>query len=79
VTTGLDLKAVILLRTGRTQRDLVHVLGEMEGVLLVEPLQGPYDLVVHVVGAAQVQALERFPGVTAAEVCWLSSPAQGGC
>jgi hypothetical protein len=78
VTSDGDLRAVVLVRTARSRRDLVRVLGAMVGVLRVELLQGPYDLVIHAAGAAQVEAIERFPGVTAAEVCWLSR-AQGGC
>jgi hypothetical protein len=73
-----ELGAVVLVRTARSRRDLVRVLGEMEGVLRIEPLRGPYDLIIHAAGAAQVEAIERFPGVTTAEVCWLSR-AQGGC
>jgi hypothetical protein len=69
---------VVLARTTRNREDLVRAIAAMEGVSRVEHVQGPYDLVIHIAGPAQVEAIERFPGVTAAEVCWLSPRPQGG-
>jgi hypothetical protein len=70
---------MILARTTRNSEDLVRAIGAIEGVSRVEHVQGPYDLVIHIDGSAQVEAIERFPGVIAAEVCWLSPRAEGGC
>jgi hypothetical protein len=53
-------------------------LAGMEGVSRVERVQGPYDFVIHAAGPAQVEVIERLPGVTAADVCWLSPRSQGG-
>jgi hypothetical protein len=77
--TGSGIEAVILARTTRNNKDVVRAIGAIEGVSRVEHVQGPYDLVIHIAGPAQVEAIERFPGVIAAEVCWLSPRAQGGC
>jgi hypothetical protein len=44
----------------------------------VERVQGPYDFVIHATGSGQVEVIERLPGVTAADVCWLSPRSQGG-
>lgn len=57
---------------------MVRAIGAMEGVSRVECVRGPYDLVIHTAGSAQVEAIERFPGVVAAEVCWLSPGEKGG-
>jgi hypothetical protein len=77
--TGSGVGAVILARTTRNKEDVVRAIGAIEGVSRVEHVQGPYDLVIHLDGPAQVKAIERFPGVIVAEVCWLSPRAQGGC
>jgi hypothetical protein len=57
---------------------MTRVFRAMEGVARVERVRGPYDLVIHATGPAQVGAIEGFPGVTTAEVCWLSPRSQGG-
>jgi hypothetical protein len=77
--TGGGIGAVILARTTRNNEEVVRAIGAIEGVSGVEHVQGPYDLVIHVDAPAQVEAIERFPEVIAAEVCWLSPSAQGGC
>lgn len=57
---------------------MARVFGAMEGVSRVERIQGPYDLVVHAIGHEEVEVIEKFPGVTAVEVCWLSPRSPGG-
>jgi hypothetical protein len=57
---------------------MARVFDAMEGVSRVEQVRGPYDFVIHAAGSAQVEAIERFPGVTKAEVCWLSRRSAGG-
>jgi hypothetical protein len=79
VTTYRDVGAVVLARTTRNKAQMVRVISAMEGVSRVERVQGPYDLVIHLAGPAQVEAIEQFPGVISAEVCWLSPRPQGGC
>lgn len=78
MSTDGEIGAVVLLRTKRSGEDIARVLGAMEGVSRVERVQGPYDLVIHAAGPAQVEVIEGFPGVIAAEVCWLSRRSQGG-
>jgi len=78
VTPTPDAGALVLLRATPSPRDLVRVFGAMEGVSRVERVRGPYDLVIHIGGSAQVEAIERFPGVIAADVCWLSPGEKGG-
>jgi hypothetical protein len=77
--SGSGVGAVILARTTRNREEVVREIGAIEGVSRVEHVQGPYDLVIYVDAPAQVKAIERFPGVIAAQVCWLSPRAQGGC
>lgn len=69
---------MILVRTTLGRQEMARVFACMEGVSRVEPVQGPYDFVIHAEGLAQVEVLEGLPGVTAAEVCWLSPRSQGG-
>jgi hypothetical protein len=44
---------------------MARALARMEGVTRVEPVQGPYDIVIHAAGPAQVEMIERLPEVTA--------------
>jgi hypothetical protein len=78
MSTEGGLGAVVFLRTTRAGADMARALGAMEGVSRVERVRGPYDFVIHAAGPAQVVIIERFPGVSAAEVCWLSSRSEGG-
>jgi hypothetical protein len=78
MSTGADVGAVVLVRTTRGRADIVRALGAIDGVSGVEPVRGPYDLVIHAAGPAQVEIIEQFPGVAAAEVCWLCPRSQGG-
>jgi hypothetical protein len=73
-----DGGAIVLLRTTLRRQEVAHVLARMDGVTRVERVQGPYDFVIHAAGPAQVEVIERLPGVTAAEVCWQSPRPQGG-
>jgi hypothetical protein len=73
-----DERAVMLLRTTPRTQEMARVFAGMEGVTRVERVQGPYDFVIHAAGLAQVEVMERLPGVTAADVCWLSPHSQGG-
>jgi hypothetical protein len=77
VNTVVEGVAIVLLRTTRGRRDMVRVFGAMQGVSRVEPVRGPYDLVIVAADAAQVDTIERLPGVIAAEVCWLSQSREG--
>ena len=69
-----DVRAVLLLRVGTSKADILRALAAMEGVYRVERIQGPYDIVVHVAGRKHVEAIEKHPGVTTAEICWVSPP-----
>jgi hypothetical protein len=69
---------MVLVRVRTRGVDLSQVLATMLGVSLVEGIQGPYDLVVHVTEVDRVNVIEQCPGVIAAEACWLSPCAQGG-
>ncbi len=69
--------AVVLLRTTRSRTDMTHAFGA-EGIARVERIRGPYDFVIHAASRAQVDVIQRLPGVTTAEVCWLSSSREGG-
>jgi uncharacterized protein with GYD domain len=73
-----DGRAIVLLRTAPRRQETARALARMEGVTRVKRVQGPYDFVIHAAGPAQVEMIERLPGVTAAEVCWLSPRSQGG-
>jgi hypothetical protein len=70
--------AIVLLRTTPSRKEMAGVFFGMEGVSRVDRVRGPYDFVIHAAGPAQVEGIERLPGVTAAEVCWLSPRSQGG-
>jgi hypothetical protein len=74
VSITRDVRAVVLLRAGTRRDDVSRGLAAMEGVCRVHRIQGPYDLIVHVAGRDQVEVIATLPGVTAAEVCWLSRP-----
>jgi hypothetical protein len=78
VTPSGRAAAVVLVRARREREEIARFLDSIEGVRRVERVQGPYDLVVHAVGPDQVEVIEGLPGVTAAEVCWLSSRPEGG-
>jgi hypothetical protein len=73
-----DVEAVVLLCTLRSGEDMTGLLDAMDGVSRVERVRGPYDFVIHAAGRAQVEVIQRSPGVTKAEVCWLSHRSQGG-
>jgi hypothetical protein len=73
-----DERAVVLLRMTSRRQEMARVFARMEGVSRVERVQGPYDFVIHAAGPAQVEVMERLPGVSAADVCWLSPRSQGG-
>lgn len=77
--TSRGVGALILARTTRNKEDVVRAIGDVEGESRVQYVQGPYDLVIHLDGPAQVEAIERFPEAITAAVCWLSPRAQGGC
>jgi hypothetical protein len=78
VSTGGEVGAVVLVCTTRGSANIVRALDAIDGVSRVELVRGPYDLVIHAAGPAQVEIIERFPGVTATEVCWLCPRSQGG-
>ena len=73
-----EVGAVVLLRTTRSKRDMVRVFRAIRGVSRAESVRGPYDFVILAADAAQVDVIERLPGVTGAEVCWLSHSRAGG-
>lgn len=76
--TSEEAGAVVLLRTIGSTGELASAFAAMNGVSRVDAVKGPYDLVIHAMGIDQVEIIERFPGVSTAEVCWLSPVAQGG-
>lgn len=70
--------AIVLVRTTRPVEETVRALASMRGVGPVDRVQGLYHLVVHASGADEVNAIERLPGVTRADVCWLPPDPEGG-
>jgi hypothetical protein len=70
-------QAIVLVSTERGGKDMARVLRSIDGVRRVERVKGPYDLVVHAAGSEGVDVIERLPGVSRADVCWLSSRSEG--
>jgi hypothetical protein len=76
--SGTGGRAVVFLRTKRGGREMARVLRSIADVRRVERLRGPYDLVVHADGREGVDAIERLPAVSRADVCWFSVAACEG-
>jgi hypothetical protein len=74
----MTARAVVLVRTTRPREKVARALASMHGVDRVDRVQGPYHLVVHASGAAEVGAIQRLAEVTRADVCWLSAEQEGG-
>jgi hypothetical protein len=71
-------RAIVLVRTTRPVGEMVPVLASMRGIVRVDRVQGPYHLVIHTIVVDEVGAIRQLPGVTHAEVCWLSPDPEGG-
>jgi hypothetical protein len=78
VSTSIDVRTVILLRTTTRREGLVRVPTAMEGVSCVERIQRPLCSRDPRGRTRSGEVIEEFPGVTAAEICWLSPRAEGG-
>ena len=70
-------RALVLVRTTRPVTEVLKVLASVRGVVSVDQVQGPYDLVVQTSGVEEID-IGQIPGVTHVEVCWRTPHPEGG-